>query len=73
MKVTINHYQPEEDLVEVTVDYHQVINDRGHSARLYVWVPNVDSREELRRLASEEARKFLQLMLSAHSASDPQQ
>lgn len=58
------------DLLEVTVLYRETIDDHGYSARVNVWVPNVDSRAQIQRAAIEEAQKFLQRALSAHSAAD---
>lgn len=70
MNITIGNSNPDDELISVRVSYYEIINDRGHSADVVVWVRNVDSRDELRSLAKAEAVKFLQLALSAHSVED---
>lgn len=68
MEININNYHPGDELVEAIVRYHEIINGHGYSAQLSVWVPNLDSRSEIRRLAAEEAKKFLERALLAHSS-----
>ncbi|MEW6314741.1 MAG: hypothetical protein AB1513_12015 [Pseudomonadota bacterium] len=71
MEITIGNNN-DGDLIEVAVRYREVIDGHGYSAHVMVWVPNRDSRSEVCRYAAEEARKFLQRALAAHSAAYPQ-
>jgi len=68
MEITIGKYRPDAELVEAVVRYNEIIEGHGFSAQVNVWVPNVDSLAEVRRLATEAAHNFLQRALSAHSA-----
>ncbi len=68
MQITINNYNQDDKMVQATVSYYELIDGHGYSAQISVWVPNVDSRSEIRKLANEEAKKFLERAILAHSS-----
>lgn len=73
MEITVGNYSSDARLVEAVVRYQEIINDHAYSAQVNVWVPNVDSRAEIRKMAREESHKFLLRALSAHSAASQSQ
>lgn len=52
----------------VRVDYYEEIDGLGYSGTIEIWVPNVDSQAETKKLALQEAKAFLQRALSAHDS-----
>jgi len=65
MEITIGPSHPE-GMVPVTVDYYEQIDDLGYSARVEVFVPDSDSRSEIRATAMVAARDFLERAIAAH-------
>lgn len=58
--------KPIDGMREITVTYHETIDDFGYSARINVWVADHDSRAELENRAREAAKTFLKRALLAH-------
>jgi hypothetical protein len=73
MEITINNYNPNQDLVEAVVHYRETVDGHGFAAQVNVWVKASDSRKEIRALAAEAAQKFLQRAISAQTAANPPQ
>jgi hypothetical protein len=55
----------EDGKVLMNVDFEDEVDGHTHKAFLNVWVPDLDSRAELDKLAVAEARRFLERILSA--------
>ena len=64
--------EPVDGKVHISIRYDEMIDDLGYSAQVDVWVPASDSISEIHERAYEEAKKFLQRALSAHSSLDHQ-
>lgn len=58
----------EKGKVFMDVDFEEEIDGQPYRAFVNVWVPDVDSRSELDKLAVREARKFLWRFLTAPDA-----
>lgn len=55
----------EDGMVLSDVIFAEKINGHDFQAHVNVWIPDLDSRAELDKLAVAEARRFLERILSA--------
>jgi len=68
MEITIIGYHPVEQMIEVRMAYYQEIDGYGWRADLSVWVPHMDSLDDIRRRAYAAAEDFVSRLQSAHCA-----
>jgi hypothetical protein len=68
MEIKYGPYVSDKNKILVRVDYYEQIDDLGYSGTIEIWVSNVDSQSELKQLALQEAKAFLQRALLAHSS-----
>ena len=70
MKITIGG-TANNGMIEVRVTYYEQVDGLGQSGDVLVWVPDHDSRAEIKKSARIAAAAFLTRALQAHSSPDP--
>lgn len=70
MEITVG-YRPVDGIQEIRVHYYELIDGKGWSADLSVWVPWDDSWSRTEKIAAAAARDFLSRALSAHDTRFP--
>ncbi|ADT94458.1 hypothetical protein [Shewanella baltica] len=58
MEISILH-EPVDGMIPVTVDFYEYTENKGKTIKVDVWVPAVDSRSEITKLARLAAMQLL--------------